>query len=750
MPDSASKLIIEISGNAKEFVQALEDVKSKAGSLENQLAATAAISGAAFAAFAAEIGFATEAFAKQEESVNKLNQTLQSQGIFSTDLSDQYVEQAEAISRVSGVSATAIINGQGFLQSMIGQKQISSQLTQGVVDLAARTGLDLTGAFKLVSEAVNGNTGRLKMYGLQIDSTADSNTRLKQITEQLSQQFSGAAASSAEGLNGQMRTLAISFEQLQEKIGAAFAPALSTAAKTLKQFLDYAADHQELTDFVIALTAGGAIAAGLATAVAGAGLAFLKLKEILEVSKVAMEAMGIATKGLVGATGIGLLVVIVSEIYLHWNSVWPAMQGVFTTFVSNIAGLASGVGKVLSGMFVLDPHLIEEGWNQIKATWEKGLQDYKTSVEANHKTVEAETAKHEQTQDSMLKAAADRRQAEKNRQDHDNINAMRAASALVLAEANQESKEMLALRKEEADTLAKIEQEKFQSIRPQLQKRLAEVRQLEDEQKAEDLKRKDQFNDEILKKDKQFQSMSAADQKAFLLKNQQALQASIDTQKSAQEKYTKQQLTDEINAHNRYLQQQIQYGTAVATIDEAMHSQVYEGTKTAFGQMADLQNSNNAALKEIGKAAAVANIGIKTAEAAMNIYEGFSTIPIIGPALGIAAAAAAIAYGAEQTSSVLAAADGGMITGGIPGKDSVPALLMQGELVAPEKNFDEVVNAVADQRNKKAGRGSASDAPGGVGVAQIVLSLKDDLIDFVEAKIVERQRLGISILGAKA
>jgi hypothetical protein len=33
-------------------------------------------------------------------------------------------------------------------------------------------------------------------------------------------------------------------------------------------------------------------------------------------------------------------------------------------------------------------------------------------------------------------------------------------------------------------------------------------------------------------------------------------------------------------------------------------------------------------------------------------------------------------------------------------------------------------------------------------MAEIVISLKDDLVDFIEARLVERQRLNISMAGA--
>jgi hypothetical protein len=162
-----------------------------------------------------------------------------------------------------------------------------------------------------------------------------------------------------------------------------------------------------------------------------------------------------------------------------------------------------------------------------------------------------------------------------------------------------------------------------------------------------------------------------------------------------------------------------------------------------------MQRSENATLKAIGKAAALGQIAIKTPESAMNIYAGFSTIPIIGPALGVAGAIAAVAFGAEQAGKVLAAAQGGVITGGIPGVDSVPVLAQSQELITPRESFEEVIGSVRAAREAQAlaerGGITGGEAGGGGGLTHVILELRDNLVEFVEAKIIERGRLGISL-----
>jgi hypothetical protein len=122
----------------------------------------------------------------------------------------------------------------------------------------------------------------------------------------------------------------------------------------------------------------------------------------------------------------------------------------------------------------------------------------------------------------------------------------------------------------------------------------------------------------------------------------------------------------------------------------------------------------------------------------MDIYAGFATIPIIGPALGIAGAAAAVAFGAEQIGTVTSAAQGGLITGGIPGIDSVPVLAQAGELVAPRQNYEEVVGSVAAKR--------MAEENGSGGQVEVIIGFRDDAFEIIEKKILQRRRIGVGVL----
>ena len=112
-----------------------------------------------------------------------------------------------------------------------------------------------------------------------------------------------------------------------------------------------------------------------------------------------------------------------------------------------------------------------------------------------------------------------------------------------------------------------------------------------------------------------------------------------------------------------------------------------------MGQMSSMMDSNSRKQFEIGKAAAIAQVAIDTPKAAMSAYSAMSGIPLIGPALGIAAAAAAISSGASQIQNIKSQTMGGgsVNAGGISGGGGAGAGGGQ-QQAAPENVLDATFN----------------------------------------------------------
>ena len=105
-------------------------------------------------------------------------------------------------------------------------------------------------------------------------------------------------------------------------------------------------------------------------------------------------------------------------------------------------------------------------------------------------------------------------------------------------------------------------------------------------------------------------------------------------------------------------------------VQEATRQQI-SMTKDFFlgglDQMAAGHGKAAKAAQGVQKAQAAYNIGVKTYEAATGAYAALAGIPIIGPALGVAAAAAAIAFGGSMLSGVMSAV-------GNPSAPSAPSI----------------------------------------------------------------------------
>ncbi|RDL44690.1 hypothetical protein DN730_09910 [Marinomonas piezotolerans] len=123
---------------------------------------------------------------------------------------------------------------------------------------------------------------------------------------------------------------------------------------------------------------------------------------------------------------------------------------------------------------------------------------------------------------------------------------------------------------------------------------------------------------------------------------------------------------------------------------ERLHS--YDEFSNLF---VDMQDSSSRELAAIGKAAALYNIGVRTAEGVMTAWATSMQLgPIVGPIVGSTLSAALIGYGLEQAGRVNSQT---YHTGGIAGYDSdnysqqlaqneVPTILLRGEEVLTEQD----------------------------------------------------------------
>jgi hypothetical protein len=518
------------------------------------------------------------------------------------------------------------------------------------------------------------------------------------VLRQLQIQVGGqAAAAEQAGLGfGRLRA---SLGDVQEEIGKRLAPAIKIVVSGITSLLEKAKENEALLDFAVALGAGVAAASALVALAAPLVGAFTAISAGLAAAGVA----GTALTGILFGIPAALAVVVGGAVFLalNWeasmNRIRAATASV-VTFISESFGSAfTTLSELFSGRIGF-AEAFQRLVNTIPTATQAAMVKYNAVLAEGQKEAEKTVAASEEKQNAEKKAAADRAAAEKRAQESREQATQKAVSELKLAQLRQESQETIALKQQEISILKDLEKEKNVAVIAAANERLAELQVLQEEQAAIDTERAAEFELQKqavlaeLKQEGYNVDNALAEQQLNLIRQQKQTEAQIEIEEA------RNRLSQRIAANNLYLAEQKKFGVAYATINLAMHSAIYQGTKTAFGELAALQQSSNSTLKAIGKAAAIANIIIKTSESAMNIYAGFSTIPIVGPALGIAGAAAAVAFGGEQLSRVTAAASGALV-GGTGSGDTQPFMLEPGELVSPKRNFNEVVSGVQTERS---------------------------------------------------
>ena len=588
---AGTSLTISINGDAKKFETALRRAAKQTESLEKQLTSAAKVSTIAFVGLTAAMGGTVIAAAKMESiqvqfevltgSVEGAAKAMKELQDFAATTPFQFEDVAKAGQQLLGFGFTADeikdrLQEIGDVAAAAGVPLTEVALIFGQVEAAGK----LTGErlLQLQERAIPIGPAIAQTMGVAETAVKDLVTQGKVTNEVFQEAFASISQEGGQAFQGmvkQSRTMAGLWSTLKDNLalvaaemGEKFLPIFKRAAILIIEFFQFIRDNPVIVQMAANFLLFATAVTGVIAVATTAGVVFLKLRAAMIAAQIATTAMKIATIGLMGATGIGLLVVVITDLALNWERRVEQMRAIWHAFTNNVGDLASGLGMIISGAILGNLTLITEGAQQLKET---ALTSF------------------------------------------DEIN----------AELDEKAAERRA--KEEADAAAN-----HQTLKTNLMVQAKELSDIE----------------------KQF--------------------------KKDQEKADK-------DARLKFLKDQQKFGAAFAQINAMMNSEIFQGNKKAFGELAVLQSSSNSTLKGIGKVSAIATVIIKTAESAMNIFAGFSTIPIIGPALGIAGAAAAVAFGGEQIGKINSAQTGGLVTGGIMGRDSVPTMLAPGEIVIPSR-----------------------------------------------------------------
>jgi hypothetical protein len=231
------KILVELEVDNKKANSAIDETSSKTNKLGDILKEVGKIGAAAFAGMSAFVAKSISEYGKSEAAINKLNQAMANQGIFSASLSKSYQEMATSLQKVTTFADEDIVAAQATIQTYLGQTRVTEDLTRSVLDLAQAKGMDLASAAEMVGKAIRGDTDNLGRNKVALVGVAETSERASIVVQKLQKDFGGQAEAAAKG-TGSLQTMDNLIGDLYESFGMQFLPALRLVKGELVKVLD--------------------------------------------------------------------------------------------------------------------------------------------------------------------------------------------------------------------------------------------------------------------------------------------------------------------------------------------------------------------------------------------------------------------------------------------------------------------------------------------------------------------------------
>jgi hypothetical protein len=272
------------------------------------LPATAALA-AGTGVLAKQLFDAARAAAQDEAAQKQLRLAL----INSTGATDEQIIGVEQLidkmARATGVADDQLRPAMGTLARATGDLTIAQQLLKLALDISAATGKPVEDVTNALGLAYLGNTKALKALGIETKNADGSTKSFKEIQEELTKLFSGAAATSANTFEGKLARLKVAFDEIKERIGKAILPylekfadfTLNALVPAVEKFIDSMVGGKGFkASFQQAIAATGPFSTAMVEAMKTVTLAVLELIKQLVVAYELFKALQAAAKAAAG------------------------------------------------------------------------------------------------------------------------------------------------------------------------------------------------------------------------------------------------------------------------------------------------------------------------------------------------------------------------------------------------------------------------------------------------------------------
>lgn len=598
-------------------------------------------------------GFINEA-AQAEQSLKNMEVALSNAGLLTPKVSKDFQDLSSSIQATTKYSEDQVQASVGLLASLTNLSADGiKQASLAAVDLAATLNVDLATATEMISKAVNGNTIAFGKLGIQVEKGSTDAERLTKLMSALSSQ-QGTAAAQAETYAAASEIASNAQGELFESIGKiittnpTFIKSLQSTAEIFISLASWVEKNsQNITLFAQSVLASAAIVGGALLAIQVATIGLSGAFTIVTTAATAAWA-AIASPVTIVVAAIALIGAAIYGIIKYWDNLRAVLKDVQAEMLE--------LAAVAAGLFSQD---LADSLRQQSNEY----RNQATAIRDVIKAKEDETAANSQ---SAKEAEALRKQEEEN------LNKLKIRRAEELAESAREHQEKLNIVKKYNEDVRLAEAERLLSIEEitkQHQTAMLEI---------------DGLNTQtVLENQLANQATALA---AHQEHERQVLQASIDTEiaKANLVKDTEERKKAILEASNKgnieriklQAKQEVEAKKLSFKTEEELAKNKVANTRDTLSAIATLQNSKTKELAAVGKAAAIYNIGISTAE---GISKAWSLGPILGP-IGAALVAAAGAVQAAQVAG-LNFASGGIVPGNSYAGDNIRANLNSREMI---------------------------------------------------------------------
>jgi hypothetical protein len=582
---------------------------------------------------------------EHEAAVNRLATSLKVAGNFTTETAEKLQEFSEKIQASTVYTNEAVLNAEAYIESLTRLKgQGLEKATEASVNLASVLKIDLQSAAQLVTRAIEGHATALTRMGIQVQEGKTKTENLNNVLNALAR-FQGAATAETNTFAGSIEILKNQQDEMRVATGSVIVEN-TTLVAVIKEVATIFGEHAEEIaknkEEYKRLVGEGIILAIQALQGLASALDF-----VMKNAKAAFEAVMFPVKEFTAAIAAAGLVA--------KGEFSEAMKLMKESAVENIQQIGKSFNEdtkfgEMSALLERIGSAAQKGFDSAGKSAKDASGNFKGASQAIRELTQEEI-KLGQEGEKLAKQLLEKDDPQRKYQDE--LKSLKAANAQKLLATSDYLKAQGIANKNYQDTLTS--------------QREQEIRDLVDKNKY-----------------------LAEDTEATHVQEIAENQTKIDALMAQEDKHSVE-----------YLKLKNQEQKNEATINKNR----LDAAKDTFDQLAQFQNAKTKEIAAIAKAAAIASTVISTYEGAQKASSAMAGIPIVGPGLAIAAAAAFIGAGLARVAMI----SGVQLAGGSdsvqgPGfGDTVPAMLTPGERVVPKQTNQDLTAFLNQNRKSDSG-----------------------------------------------